>query len=237
MAIMMEVGRWPKIAATLTASSSCGTDSRMSTRRMTTLSTQPPNAPASTPSSSPPSSPPMVATTPMTSDWRAPYRSLDSSSAPEAVEAQRVALAGAGDEAGSDLGPPDEVTGGVRRQHRREQRDEDEHGDDDEPQDRHRVGAQPAPGRGPQRPATGTLRRPRSGPAQSGGRAGWTAQRGHWRGGGGGVGPLGPASARSRHTHPRVDEAVGHVHQQVDQGEDERDEQDEALQDRDSRGW
>ena len=72
MAIMIASGFRPITAATLTASSSAGMDSRMSTIRITKVSTQPPNAPASSPSIAPPSSPKLVETTPMIKDWRAP---------------------------------------------------------------------------------------------------------------------------------------------------------------------
>jgi len=57
MAIMTEFWFWPRIAAIETASSRLGTDSRMSTSRMMTLSTQPPNVPATRPSSIPPMRP------------------------------------------------------------------------------------------------------------------------------------------------------------------------------------
>ena len=82
MAIMIDRGFWPSTAAILTASSSEGMDSRMSTTRITRVSTLPPKAPASRPSSAPPSSPRLVDTTPMISDTRAPHTSWLSRSEP-----------------------------------------------------------------------------------------------------------------------------------------------------------
>lgn len=66
-----------------TASSRFGTESRMSTTRITTESTQPPNVPASRPSSMPPTRPNAVEMTPMSSEARAPQISLESTSPPK----------------------------------------------------------------------------------------------------------------------------------------------------------
>ena len=69
---MTEVRLCPSTAAMEMASSRPGIDSRMSTTRMISESTQPPKAPASRPSSIPPAKPMDVATTPTSSDWREP---------------------------------------------------------------------------------------------------------------------------------------------------------------------
>ena len=72
IAIMIAQGVRPSTAAMLTASSSEGMDSRMSTKRITPVSHQPPSPPARTPSAAPPITPIMVDTMPMTSVCRAP---------------------------------------------------------------------------------------------------------------------------------------------------------------------
>ena len=69
---MIEIGRCPITAATLTASSSEGIDSRMSTKRITSVSTLPPMPPAMMPRIAPPIRPRQVETTPMIKDCRAP---------------------------------------------------------------------------------------------------------------------------------------------------------------------
>ena len=83
IAIITANGVWPRIAAIETASSRFGTESRMSTVRMTTESTQPPNVPASRPSSMPPTRPNAVETTPMISEACAPQINLESTSPPK----------------------------------------------------------------------------------------------------------------------------------------------------------
>ena len=72
MAIISEHWFWPSSTEIEMAISRPGTDSRMSTNRMTTVSTQPPNAPARTPRNMPTAAPSTVETTPMSSDCRDP---------------------------------------------------------------------------------------------------------------------------------------------------------------------
>ena len=143
MAIMIDSGLWPSTAATLTASSSDGMDSRMSTIRITRVSTQPPKAPASRPSSAPPSSPRLVDTTPMISDWRAPKTQLGQQVRAERVQAQRVSRRRAGHVGWGDLADPLAAGRLVRGEHRRQYRDQHERRDDDRPDDRAGVAPQP----------------------------------------------------------------------------------------------
>ncbi len=83
MAIMIASGVWPMSAAIETASSSDGTDSRMSTKRMMAVSTQPPKVAATRPRIMPPMRPTSVDTMPITRDARAPQMSLESMSPPK----------------------------------------------------------------------------------------------------------------------------------------------------------
>ena len=68
IAIITDSRRGPSRAATPIARSRPGTASMMSTRRMMTLSTQPPKAPATSPSSSPTVAPSVSDTTPTSSE-------------------------------------------------------------------------------------------------------------------------------------------------------------------------
>jgi hypothetical protein len=72
MAIISAYWFWPSRTEMLIAISRPGTDSRMSTKRMTSVSTQPPKAPARTPRDMPTATPRTVDTTPIISDWRDP---------------------------------------------------------------------------------------------------------------------------------------------------------------------
>jgi hypothetical protein len=72
MAIITAVRPRPMAAAMPMAISRPGMASIMSTSRISAPSTQPPKAPASAPSRSPTAAPRPSATTPMTSDERAP---------------------------------------------------------------------------------------------------------------------------------------------------------------------
>src|SRR4051812_15383747 len=82
MAIIRAYWFAPNRTEMLIAISRPGIDSRMSTNRMTTVSTQPPKAPATTPNVMPTITPSTVALTPIISDCREPQINRDSRSRP-----------------------------------------------------------------------------------------------------------------------------------------------------------